>query len=116
MPNSIEHQAKVSLDNSIEQLDSNIEQQLAAIRQQALHQPTNSERSSWLPRNSLVTAFSLAAVALLISSYLFNIERSEHSLPLVVQYQQPELHEDPELIAQLEFVYWLAEAHEQALL
>jgi len=116
MPNSIESQAKVSLDNSLEQLDTSIEHQLAAIRHQALHQATNREPSSWLPRNTVVSAFSLAAVALLIASYLFNIEPIKQSPPLVMQYQQPELHEDPELIAQLEFLYWLAEEHEQALL
>ncbi len=60
-----------------------------------------------------MSAFSLAAVALLLSFYVFDIGESSQTAPLLVQN---EMLEDPELLAELEFIYWLSEENEQVLL
>ncbi len=115
MPKSLEQQAKSSLDNSIEQLDPAIEQQLALIRKNAL-QPTveHSSRFSFFQPSSLVSAFSLVAVVFLLSSYYDGSNENKHvTPPLLVQN---EMFEDPELLAELEFIYWLSQENEQVLL
>jgi len=106
MPNAIESQAKISLDTSIEQLEPGIEEKLANIRHQALNQARKEKTPSLLFSKSMaLSACSLVAVALLLSPYLFNGENMTAS-PLLAQH---EMQEDPELLAELEFVYWLSE-------
>ncbi len=105
MSNTIEVQAKVSLDTSIEQLEPGVEQKLANIRHQALNQASKKSIPSLLFGKSMaLSACSLVVVALL-SSYLFNSE-NKITPRLLTQH---ELQEDPELLAELEFVYWLSE-------
>ncbi len=114
MPNTIEIHAKKSLDNSLEQLDEKIEQKLARIRQQALNQPTDSMFSfDFFQGRKLVAAFSIVAVTVLLSSYLFDFNMPSSVPSLLVQN---EMVEDPDLLNDMEFIYWLSQENEQVLL
>ena len=114
MPDTIETQAKISLDNSLEQLDESIEQKLARIRVQALNQTAGSTFSlDFFNGRKLVAAFSIVVVTVLLSSYFFDINVNQPVPSLLVQN---EMVEDPDLLNDMEFIYWLSQENEQVLL
>lgn len=116
MPKIIESQAKASLDKSVEQLDENIESKLAQIRLNALSSQTKSQLiSGWVfERKSLVSAFSVVALVFLFAADFISTEVSTTAEPLLTQNEltQNELAEDPELLDDLEFIYWLSQEYE----
>jgi len=121
MPKIIESQAKASLDKSVEQLDENIESKLAQIRLNALSSQTKSQLiSGWaFERKSLVSAFSVVVLVFLFASDFISTEVSTKAEPLLTQNEltqhgltQNELAEDPELLDDLEFIYWLSQEYE----
>ncbi len=115
MPNEIESQAEASLNKRVEQLSDNIEEQLAQIRRQALViQPRTYVLSRFMfEKKYLVSAFSVLALTILFSSSLLNNDVSTLEQPLLTLN---ELSEDPELLDDLEFIYWLSQEHEEVLL
>ncbi len=115
MPKPIESQANAALNKRVEQIDSNIEQQLAVIRQQALTQTLAPEKPKawWLTGATLATALS----ALLIAVVLFpQWQEANMQNSITTMLAQNEMAEDPELLDDMEFIYWLSQEHEQALL
>lgn len=120
MPKLIELQAKASLDKSVEQLDENIEIKLAQIRRNALNTQPKTQIVSGLlfQKKSLVSAFSVVVLVFLFSTDFINIEVNTEVdtilAPLLTQNEltQHALAEDPELLEDLEFIYWLSQEHE----
>ena len=120
MPKLIESQAKASLDKSVEQLDDNIENKLAQIRLNALNTRPKTQVVSGLlfERKVLVSAFSVVVLVFLFAADSLNTEVNTEVnptlAPLLTQNEltQHELAEDPELLEDLEFIYWLSQEHE----
>ena len=103
-----------SLDQSAEELDSATRSRLAAARAQAL-EGSESKHSYWLPAGGFAMA-SLLAAALLIYN---PVEQTIEGLPLAMLEHGQDLEiiaalEEPELLEDLEFYYWLEEGLEDA--
>lgn len=121
---SIELQAKAALSDRLAQVDENVERQLAQIRQQALAQLSHKSatssglKSSWLSRFGLRNAgLATACSAALVAVVFFQMQATSPSQQAVTtMIALHEMNEDPELLNELEFIYWLSEQNEQVLL
>lgn len=108
MPKDIEKQAQSALDASISSLDPNTTKALSDIRQQALN-PSKPSRSFnyWLPS----AAFSIALALV----WVINPQFSAHDLTSPEMALASEMTlEDPDMLNELEFYYWLEQANENS--
>jgi len=93
-----ETQVNQALDQSIEQLSPEVRRRLNRIRVEAVE-----AKSGFRPLLQTAGAISFLLV-LTLGWQLWPVKESQ-PLPLFAE----ELHEDPQLLEDLEFVYWMAE-------
>jgi len=127
MPKLIESQAKASLDNSIEQLDEKVEAKLSQIRLNALNTPSApSTINIWGFEGKLIAStFSVAILLSLFAVDFTNVELNSPAESQLTQVKpalieqtidglaQQALVEDPALLEELEFIYWLSQEYDE---
>lgn len=101
--NSLESQVNQSLDDSIENLSPDIRRRLNQSRIEACQRP-KATLISW----KKATALSLFLAVTM--SWLFLPEKEDISEVVVAEV----LHEDLDMLENLEFVYWMAEQNDTA--
>ena len=95
-----------ALDQSIETLSPSLQQELARRRQAALFGDKKATNRWWIP----AMAFSSAFFAMVM---LNNQEQPEQFFVLEQANVMEISSEDPEMLSDLEFVYWLSQQDEQ---
>lgn len=95
-----------ALDLANENMSPALQQELARRRQQALFGEKKSNSYWWMP----AVAFSSVLFAVVM---LNNQEQSEQLLVLEQANVMEISSEDPEMLSDLEFVYWLSQQDEQ---
>lgn len=103
-----------SLDQSVQQLDGETRSRLASARAEAL-QGRERQHNYWLPAGGFAAA-SLLAAALLIYN---PTDQATDGFPLALLDEGQDLEiitalEQPELLEDLEFYYWLDEGRKDA--
>lgn len=102
---SIEEQVNQALDDSVENLSPDVRRKLNQIRMQAL-QPKRSLSPFW--------KLSGAVSFVLMLALALQFNRVEKDEPIT--FFSAVLEEDPEMLNELEFIYWLAEENDIASL
>ena len=115
-PDEFLNSVKQELDSSVHSLDGETRSKLAAARRKALEGHSSTSRNYWLPAGG----FALAAMLILaVTLRQPEAPMLDESLPLALLESGSDMEiitalDDPELLEDLEFFYWLEEGNHNA--
>lgn len=114
MTSPLEEQIKASLDNSLHAIDAKTRQQLQAMRDDAMHQPT---RRAWQPRfNQWTPIAGVAMCCVIVVAFWIPKMQSPEDTPQIEQIAIVELLENPEdfdMLSDPSFYLWMDELEAQ---
>ncbi len=107
-------QIRNTLDQSVDELDGATRSRLASARAQALENAGTSH-NYWLPAGGFAAASAIVAALLILNP----AEQTLEGLPVAMLDNGQDMEiiaalDDPELLEDLEFYYWLEEGIEDA--